>query len=117
MPPKKRPQAFTPDSPSPAAAPVKNPRTSPAKTPRKNKALKEGEHVQDTHVSVIMAHALEYIGCEDAIPILRDSIDMDAYNQRLVYFWVHIFVIVRNFKLKEQNAMFKKTIRGIVADY
>jgi hypothetical protein len=83
MPLKKRPQAFTPDSPLPAAAATKKLRTSPAKTPRKNKALKEAELGQETHVSVNAFRALEYIGCEDAVPILRDSIDIDDYNQRL----------------------------------
>ena len=117
MPPKKRPQAFTPDSPSPAAAAAKKPRTSSAKTPRKNKALKEAERAQETHVSVNAFRALEYIGCEDAVPILRDSIDIDDYNQRLFYFWAHIFVVVRNLKSKERDAIFKKTVPDFAADY
>jgi hypothetical protein len=69
MPPKKRPQAFTYDSPSPVAAAAKKPRISPAKTLWNNKALKEAERTQETHVLVNVVRALEYIGCEDAVPI------------------------------------------------
>lgn len=106
LPPQKQPQAGTPDSPSPAAAVAKKQRTSAAITLLKNKALQEAEHVQETYVSVNMFHTLENIGCEDAIPILCNSINSNDYNQCLFYFWAHIFVVVHNVELKECNEIF-----------
>jgi hypothetical protein len=73
--------------------------------------------VQETHVSVNAIHALVYIGCEDAIPILRGSINIDDYSQRMFYFWAHTFVGVCNLKLKQCAALFKTTIPDIAADY
>jgi hypothetical protein len=117
MPPRKRPQAFTLDSPLPAAAAAKKPRNSSAKTPRKNKELKEAELAQETHLSVNAFYTLEYIGCESSVPILCNSIDIDDYNQRLFYFWSHICIIVRNTKLKEQDAIFNITVPEFAVDY
>ena len=117
MPSKMRPWAFTPDFPLPAAAAAMKSRTSPAKTPWKNKVLKELKPVQVTHVLVNTFHALEYIGCQDSVPILRDSIDINHYRQRRFYFWGHIFVIVCNLKLKEHNVLFMKTVPDSAADY
>jgi len=48
---------------------------------------------------------------------LRDSIDIDDYNQRLFYLWAHLFFVVRNLKLKERDAIFKKTVTDFAADY
>jgi hypothetical protein len=101
----------------PAAAAAKKPRTSPIKTLQKNKPLKDAECAQQTHVSVNAFRALEYIGCEDGVPILCDSINIDNYNCCSVYFSAHIIIVVRNLQLKERDAIFTKTISEFAADY
>jgi hypothetical protein len=116
IPSKKRPRAFTADSPSPPAAAVKKPRTYPAKTLQKGKALKKVESVQETHVSVDAFRAQQYIGREDAIPIFCDSIEINKYKEHIFYFFAHTFLVVRNLKLKEHDVIFKKTVPDSAAD-
>jgi len=83
----------------PAAAAAKKPRSLPGITLWKNTALKKAQHAQETYESVNVVWALEYIGCEDAVQIFCDSIDIDDYKQRRFYIWAHILVFVSNYKL------------------